>query len=764
MAAGDIPESVYRNTLDLNRFSTGTARKLVRQYDRIINDAIAKLAKIEAMPRAKQPKYKADRLRSLLKQLKTSLDGWSDKSAAEMVKDLNGIAKLQSEFAELQLAKALPTGSNAVINPINVTKSYAEAVVKSKPIDLNASLLSDDLQAKVKGVPEKFSLTSKQGSLVNLPNGEPLLQNFRALAAKQAELFGRTVRDGMLTGETTPQIARQLRNQLIFEDGKQMRPNQVTTLVRTSVQQVSNDAAQSVYEANQDISSEYRWIATLDSKTAPQCRVLDQQVFKYGEGPTPPQHFNCRCRTVAVLDNKKLGISKELAERKLGQRSAEGGAVKAGTSYGKFLSEQSASYKAKALGKTKVKYFNTLSKKYGPDQALRKMVRTDGQSKTLKQLQKTYGKTPTSLKKSKPASKAIKPSVKTGLTASKDKELKKLLKDMGVDPKSITSLTKTIKETTKDKKPTLIKATKAEKIPSKAAAKKAEKLALEGPKPKVPRAPLKAWDDKSFIQSNIATTDKKTPPPPRKSVKNGKKSTKDLFYSPERRNAMKDYDLTGAQFDSTKEKVGEWTGSNYRDIRGVQIKQAKLAGKQLNPGEARQLRSFDMRFEKEQGIINATARDADKMENYIAKTPKWKGKPRDVRFGDTYYDNQPDGTIFRGMTVNNKNIVEEVIENLQKGEAVTTMESWSTDPRTAMRFAKGEIGSGNHGIMLRHVNKHGVPIEYLNGTGESEILQPSGVRYKVVNVSKKNWTETVKWEGGEELQDHSMTEIILEAI
>ena len=220
MAVGDVPESVYRNTLDLNRFSTGTARKLVRQYDRIINDAITQLAKIEAMPKATQPKYKADRLRSLLKQLKTSLNGWSNKSATEMVKDLNGIAKIQSEFAELQLAKALPTGSNAVINPINVTKSYAEAVVKSKPVDLNASLLSDDLQAKVKGVPEKFSLTSKPGSLVNHPNGEPLLQNFRALAAKQAELFGRTVRDGMLTGDTTPQIARQLRDQLIFEDGK----------------------------------------------------------------------------------------------------------------------------------------------------------------------------------------------------------------------------------------------------------------------------------------------------------------------------------------------------------------------------------------------------------------------------------------------------------------------------------------------------------------------------------------------------------------
>ena len=256
MAVGDIPESIYRNTLDLNRFSTGTARKLVRAYDRIINDAIDQLAKIERMPRAKQPKYKADRLRSLIKQLQQSLNSWSHKSAASMIKDLDGIARLQGEFAELQLAKALPVGVESVINPLNITKGYAESVVNSNPIDLNASLLSDDLKAKVKGLPEKFSLTSKQGSLVNLPNGQSLSQSFRGLAAKQAELFGRTVRDGMLTGEPTPQIARRLRDQLIFEDGKPYKPNQVTNLVRTSVQQVSNDPAQAVYANNQDITKE----------------------------------------------------------------------------------------------------------------------------------------------------------------------------------------------------------------------------------------------------------------------------------------------------------------------------------------------------------------------------------------------------------------------------------------------------------------------------------------------------------------------------
>ena len=57
MATGEIPESVYRNTLDLDRFSTGVAKKLIRSYDRIIKDAIIELARIEQMKKADQPKY-----------------------------------------------------------------------------------------------------------------------------------------------------------------------------------------------------------------------------------------------------------------------------------------------------------------------------------------------------------------------------------------------------------------------------------------------------------------------------------------------------------------------------------------------------------------------------------------------------------------------------------------------------------------------------------------------------------------------------------
>jgi hypothetical protein len=72
-----------------------------------------------------------------------------------------------------------------------------------------------------------------------------------------------------------------------------MADNQIMSLVRTSINQVANSASMAVYEANQDISKKYRYIATLDSRTSSICRALDNREFEYGKGPTPPQHFSC---------------------------------------------------------------------------------------------------------------------------------------------------------------------------------------------------------------------------------------------------------------------------------------------------------------------------------------------------------------------------------------------------------------------------------------------------------------------------------------
>ncbi len=388
----DTPEAYYRNALDLNRFGNKVQNELRKSYNRIIVDAVEKLARINEMPLETRPKYKAARLRALLKQTTESLAKWSGKSEKVVIKELQGLAKVQVDFAVKQLEAALPAGMKSAVNSVEVSSSYAESVVKKKATDLNASLLSDSLEAKVKGVPEKFVLTAKKGSQITLPNGEILTKAFRGLASKQADLFGRNIRDGLLSGETTQEMTRRLYGLLKFEGGAKMNNNQIATLVKTSVQSVSNQAAQTVYEANQDITKEYKWIATLDSRTAPECRILDQTVHKYGQGPEPPQHFGCRCRTTAVLDYKALGV--DPPEYKYAKRAGEGGSVPIGMSYGKWLSNQSTSYKGLALGQSKVKYFNALTSKYGADEALKKLIRQDGSPKTLEQLIKTYTKTP----------------------------------------------------------------------------------------------------------------------------------------------------------------------------------------------------------------------------------------------------------------------------------------------------------------------------------------------------------------------------------
>jgi aminoglycoside phosphotransferase family enzyme len=131
-------------------------------------------------------------------------------------------------------------------------------VVTTDPTQLNVVALSDDLFAAVQGAPATFSLTAAKGATITLPNGEVLEKAFRGVAVDQAEQFSQVVRNGLLTGETTPSIAKRLIGNLQFgEEAKTVRQlvaaggqstavadNQVMALVRTSINQVANSASQ----------------------------------------------------------------------------------------------------------------------------------------------------------------------------------------------------------------------------------------------------------------------------------------------------------------------------------------------------------------------------------------------------------------------------------------------------------------------------------------------------------------------------------------
>ena len=392
------PARLYKNAIDLNRYSNSVARRVINAYNDIIIDAVDQLRVIDDLAAP----VKAARLRSILAQLKQSLDGWAGDATELTATELQGIAQLQSEFVTDELRKALPEGIlRSNINTVEISPQFAQSVVTTDPTQLNVVTLSDDLFAAVNGAPQTFSLTAAQGATITLPNGQVVSKAFRGIATSQAEQFSQVVRNGLLTGETTPSIAKRLIGSLQFgEEAKtvgqiaaaggqltQVADNQIITLVRTSINQVANAASQQVYEGNQDITKKYRYIATLDTRTSAICRALDGKEFEYSKGPMPPQHFNCRSTTVPVIDYKALDIPPPPE----GKRASMDGPVPGNETYGQWLAKQPRATQADALGPGKVAYFNRLANKYGPTDAMAKLVRDDGSELTLAQLRKRYG-------------------------------------------------------------------------------------------------------------------------------------------------------------------------------------------------------------------------------------------------------------------------------------------------------------------------------------------------------------------------------------
>jgi len=410
-----IPAALFRNAIDLNRYSNSVAKQIILVYNDIIIDAANQLQNLlpdaggEGRLTISSP-AKAARLRAILAQTKDSLNTWAGDATQLTATELQGLAELQSDFVTEQLRKALPAGARTAVNTVEISPQFAQSVVTTDPTQLNVVALSDDLFAAVQGAPQTYSLTATQGTMITLPNGEVVSKAFRGIAVDQAERFGQVVRNGLLTGETTPSIAKRLIGQLQFGDYgplstgqvraagisvKQLlaaggeltavTDSQIMTLVRTSINQVANAASQQVYEANQDITKKYRYIATLDTRTSARCRALDGREFEYGKGPMPPQHFNCRSTTVPIIDPDILPPST------VATRASKDGPVPVNTSYGQWLKDQPRSVQEEVLGKDKVVYFNKLAEKHGARDAMAKLVRDDGSELSLDDLRKRYG-------------------------------------------------------------------------------------------------------------------------------------------------------------------------------------------------------------------------------------------------------------------------------------------------------------------------------------------------------------------------------------
>ena len=415
-----IPEVFFRETIDLNRYSNAVSADFVRTYNDVILLAARKLNAInirqakagEGVVIAPQTKK---RLRAIIAQSKSSLDKWSKTSTKKMIREIEGLAKVQAGFIEGELKKAVKSG-NIPINSVAVSSKYAESFVTTDPTKVNIftskQFTEDDFKKFGSG---KFELTARQGAMQTLPNGETVEKAFRGIATRQQEGLARTIRQGVFSGESTQQIASRMIGRLEFGQKGSVRQiaqaggemtklanHQIQTIVRTSVNQVQNQASQAVYAANSKVAPKYEYVATLDSRTSPICKRLDGRKFEYNKGAVPPQHFNCRSTTVPVVDYAGLKRQKGFEDltpppkgKVVTRPTGEGtGRVPQDTQYGDWLLGQDKKLKVKTLGnEQKVRYFERLAKKEGSGQkAIRKMVREDGSERSLKDLERLYGK------------------------------------------------------------------------------------------------------------------------------------------------------------------------------------------------------------------------------------------------------------------------------------------------------------------------------------------------------------------------------------
>jgi len=429
-----IPEVFFRETIDLNRYSNAVSTEFQTTYNDIILEAAKKLKQLNI----RQAKADAGvviapetrkRLRAIIRQSTKSLDTWSMLTTRKMIKEIEGLADVQAGFIENELKKVVKSG-NVPINSVAVSPKYAESFIKTDPTKTNIftskEFTEDDFKRFGQG---KFELTARQGAMQTLPNGQTVEKAFRGIAENQKDALTRHIRQGVFSGESSAEIARRMAGTLEFGQKAlssrqkalaggeltKLANHQIRTIVRTSVNQVQNQASQAVYAANSKVAPKYQYVATLDSRTSAVCRDLDGKTFAYNRGPTPPQHFNCRSTTVPVVDYE--GLSKQKGFEglkpppvgKVVTRPSATGRVPQDMTYGEWLLKQDKKLQVKTLGNPKkVSYFKKLAKKEGSGQkAIKKLVRDDDSERSLKDLQRIYGK-PTNIKpKPKPKPKVV---------------------------------------------------------------------------------------------------------------------------------------------------------------------------------------------------------------------------------------------------------------------------------------------------------------------------------------------------------------------
>lgn len=320
----ELRDAAIRHQIYLTRYTTGVVREMLALLNATDQDIIRRL-RARSLPGNRTP-FQRKRLQKLSADIREMIRASQSSMASALRIRLREISQYETVFSTNMINAAILVDLEAVAPAVGTV--YAAAMT-----------------------------TPMQGKY--------FAQWMANLSASKTAAVNQAIRIGVTEGETVAAIVSRLRGTRAaqYKNGifGTSRRN-AEAIVRTSVNHVVTQARRSVFDKNADIVKAWQYVATLDGRTTDICMSLDgQQYATREEGPTPPQHINCRSTISPVMKSwKELGFkAKELPQ---GTRASMSGQVPAKTTYQSWLKSQGRTaegrrFQESVLGKTKAKLF-----------------------------------------------------------------------------------------------------------------------------------------------------------------------------------------------------------------------------------------------------------------------------------------------------------------------------------------------------------------------------------------------------------------------
>ena len=359
MAANDdIQDALIAHQIDLLRFGRGMRSRIVALLNRsepeLRRRLKARLERIAALGWDPGP-AQTKRMRKTLELIQRILEPtWEDIN--ELVRrELVGLARGELAFTSNLIQTSLPV----IVNPALPSGRELRGIVFARPFQNR--ILRDWLAT--------FQVNDRRRMMDE-------------------------IRQGLVFSETPTQISRRIfgtRAQGGTDGTREITRRGAQTLAQTATSAISNATRQELYRKNRRWIPREVYVATLDSRTTPICRSLDNDVFPIGEGPIPPLHMNCRSIRAPVVDGRRLGRRPATTATERQLRGLRGparrrevarltGRVPASESYQTWLKRQTAAFQDEVLGPTRGALFRR------GDIDLKGFVDNSGQELSLRQL------------------------------------------------------------------------------------------------------------------------------------------------------------------------------------------------------------------------------------------------------------------------------------------------------------------------------------------------------------------------------------------